>query len=155
MRQRKRQRKGQSEAERRETVKASATSSRFKAELLNKCPTKSLKNSRPIQWILNYLSLALNSRSAYVNRISLIRTDLLRKRGILTVTDNKGIPKLQMDGFEYVRKSRQGSKTYWVCAQNRRQLRCSARIMTCSSTGELAVKNPEHNHEPEFPILHY
>ncbi|KAH8360058.1 hypothetical protein KR093_010419, partial [Drosophila rubida] len=66
---------------------------------------------------------------------------------IMIVKGTKGKPKLLMGGFEYFRNNSRGSKTYWLCARNR-YMRCSARIITCSSTGELVVKNQLHNHSP-------
>ncbi|XP_023175659.2 modifier of mdg4-like isoform X19 [Drosophila hydei] len=76
--------------------------------------------------------------------------ELVRKQGIMIVKGTKGKPKLLMGGFEYFRNNSRGSKTYWLCARNR-YLRCAARIITCSSTGELVVKNQQHNHGPQFP----
>lgn len=73
----------------------------------------------------------------------------VRKHGITIVKGTKGKPKLLMGGFEYFRNNSRGSKTYWLCARNR-YLRCSARIITCSSTGELVVKNQQHNHSAQF-----
>ncbi|XP_062122763.1 modifier of mdg4-like isoform X15 [Drosophila sulfurigaster albostrigata] len=75
----------------------------------------------------------------------------IRKQGIMIVKGTKGKPKLLMGGFEYFRNNSRGSKTYWLCARNR-YLRCSARIITCSSTGELVVKNQLHNHSPHFKM---
>ncbi|XP_064550542.1 modifier of mdg4 isoform X17 [Drosophila montana] len=77
--------------------------------------------------------------------------DLVRKQGIMIVKGTKGKPKLLMGGFEYFRNNSRGSKTYWLCARNR-YLRCAARIITCSSSGELVVKNQQHNHGPHFPM---
>lgn len=51
-----------------------------------------------------------------------------------------------MGGYEYFRNNARGTKTYWLCARNR-YLRCAARIITCSATGELIIKNQQHNHD--------
>lgn len=69
----------------------------------------------------------------------------------MIVKGTKGKPKLLMGGYEYFRNNSRGSKTYWLCARNR-YLRCSARIITCSTTGELVVKNQLHNHSPQFKM---
>jgi len=82
--------------------------------------------------------------------ISLL-AELIRKQGIIIVKGTKGKPKLLMDGFEYFRNNSRGSKTYWLCARNR-YLRCAARVITCSSTGGLVVKNQQHNHSPHIVI---
>ncbi|EDV94587.1 GH18861 [Drosophila grimshawi] len=76
---------------------------------------------------------------------------LVRKQGIMIVKGTKGKPKLLMAGFEYFRNNSRGTKTYWLCARNR-YLRCAARIITCSSTGELVVKNQQHNHGPQITM---
>ncbi|XP_041447586.1 uncharacterized protein LOC121403822 [Drosophila obscura] len=72
--------------------------------------------------------------------------EIIRKRGIMIVKGTKGKPKLLMGGYEYYRNNSRGSKTYWLCARNR-YLRCAARIITCSTTGELVIKNQQHNHD--------
>ncbi|XP_043652697.1 modifier of mdg4-like isoform X16 [Drosophila teissieri] len=72
--------------------------------------------------------------------------DIIRKRGIMIVKGTKGKPKLLMGGYEYYRNNSRGSKTYWLCARNR-YMRCAARIITCSVTGELIIKNQQHNHD--------
>lgn len=72
---------------------------------------------------------------------------LARKRGIMIVRGNKGKPKLLLAGYAYFRNNCKGSKTYWLCAKNRYN-RCKARIITCSLSGELVIKNQNHNHGP-------
>ncbi|KAH8357242.1 hypothetical protein KR084_011235 [Drosophila pseudotakahashii] len=64
----------------------------------------------------------------------------------MIVKGTKGKPKLLMGGYEYYRNNSRGSKTYWLCARNR-YMRCAARIITCSVTGELIIKNQQHNHD--------
>ncbi|KAH8250270.1 hypothetical protein KR026_009771 [Drosophila bipectinata] len=64
----------------------------------------------------------------------------------MIVRGTKGKPKLLMGGYEYFRNNARGTKTYWLCARNR-YLRCAARIITCSATGELIIKNQQHNHD--------
>ncbi|XP_037728921.1 modifier of mdg4-like isoform X15 [Drosophila subpulchrella] len=72
--------------------------------------------------------------------------DIIRKRGIMIVKGTKGKPKLLMGGYEYYRNNSRGSKTYWLCARNR-YMGCAARIITCSVTGELIIKNQQHKHD--------
>lgn len=70
---------------------------------------------------------------------------LARKSGITITRGSKGKPKLMLAGFAYFRNNVKGSKTYWLCSMNR-ALRCKARLITCSISGELVIKNQEHNH---------
>ncbi|XP_036672576.3 modifier of mdg4 isoform X16 [Drosophila suzukii] len=72
--------------------------------------------------------------------------DIIRRRGIMIVKGTKGKPKLLMGGYEYYRNNSRGSKTYWLCARNR-YMGCAARIITCSVTGELIIKNQQHRHD--------
>lgn len=72
---------------------------------------------------------------------------LARKSGITITRGSKGKPKLMLAGFAYFRNNVKGSKTYWLCGMNR-ALRCKARLITCSNSGELVIKNQEHNHTP-------
>ncbi|EDX15835.1 GD15087 [Drosophila simulans] len=62
----------------------------------------------------------------------------------MIVKGTKGKPKLLMGGYEYYRNNSRGSKTYWLCARNR-YMRCAARIITCSVTGELIVGKQRQN----------
>ncbi|KAM7359499.1 FLYWCH-type zinc finger-containing protein 1-like, partial [Cochliomyia hominivorax] len=79
---------------------------------------------------------------------------LARKTGITITRGSKGKPKLVLAGYAYFRNNVKGSKTYWLCAKNRCN-RCKARIITCSLSGELVIKNQEHNHLPNFFLINY
>lgn len=72
---------------------------------------------------------------------------LARKKGLMITLGNKGRPKLIMGDYAYFRNNRKGSKIYWLCAKNRYN-RCRARVITCSRSGELVIKNQQHNHGP-------
>ena len=74
---------------------------------------------------------------------------LIRKTGITITRGSKGKPKLILGGYVYFRNNVKGSKTYWLCGKNR-CIRCKARIITCSVSGELVIKNQEHNHLPSL-----
>uniref|UniRef100_A0A1A9ZT85 FLYWCH-type domain-containing protein n=1 Tax=Glossina pallidipes TaxID=7398 RepID=A0A1A9ZT85_GLOPL len=75
---------------------------------------------------------------------------LALKRGIMITRGSKGKPKLMLAGYAYFQNNRKGSKIYWLCAKNR-YCRCKARIITCSLSGELMIKNQDHNHGPADP----
>lgn len=72
---------------------------------------------------------------------------LAKKCGLMITQGKKGKPKLLFAGFAYFRNNSKGPKTYWLCAKNRDN-RCRARIITCSKTGALLIKNQSHNHPP-------
>lgn len=74
---------------------------------------------------------------------------MARKTGITITRGSKGKPKLVLAGYAYFRNNVKGSKTYWLCAKNRCN-RCKARIITCSFSGELVIKNQQHNHLPSI-----
>ncbi|XP_036325259.1 uncharacterized protein LOC118738430 [Rhagoletis pomonella] len=69
------------------------------------------------------------------------------KCGLEITRGRKGKLKLFFAGYEYLRNFCKGPKTYWLCARNR-EIRCHARVITSSRTGELVIRNPNHNHTP-------
>ncbi|CAD6994033.1 unnamed protein product [Ceratitis capitata] len=77
---------------------------------------------------------------------------LAKKCGLMITQGKKGKPKLLYAGFAYFRNNSKGPKTYWLCAKNRDN-RCRARIITCSMTGELMIKNQNHNHPAPPPSV--
>ncbi|XP_059220137.1 uncharacterized protein LOC131995386 [Stomoxys calcitrans] len=85
-----------------------------------------------------YISLCLS--------IVVFNLESIAKTGITITRGSKGKPKLMLAGFAYFRNNVKGSKTYWLCAMNRSN-RCKGRLITCSSSGELVIKNQAHNHD--------
>lgn len=60
----------------------------------------------------------------------------------------RGMPKMQMDGYIYLRETAKANKTYWVC-ERARKFKCRARAITTKGSGKVTINDQEHNHMPD------
>lgn len=59
----------------------------------------------------------------------------------------RGSRKLKVGNYTFTKNKQCGFKVYWSCARAGMH-KCKARVVTSLETGNLIVKQANHNHEP-------